>query len=85
MKQTTFNNILCTEISSKLFYSLTIVFFPTNSLDKASKLLFIFVCVLSGYSPFQIQRDRLFLVVYEGCIIVFQVLNACKTQREGNS
>ena len=44
-------NLLCTEVSSKLFYSLTIVFFPTNSLDKASKLLFIFVCVRKGYTP----------------------------------
>ena len=28
VKQTAFNNILRTEVSSKLFYSLTIVFFP---------------------------------------------------------
>ena len=28
VKQTTFNNTLRTEVSSKLFYSLTIVFFP---------------------------------------------------------
>ena len=36
VKQTALTNILRTEVSSKLFYSLTIVFFPTNSLDKAS-------------------------------------------------
>ena len=49
VKQTTFKNILRTEVSSKLFYSLTIVFFPTNSLDKASKLIFIFICIYWGY------------------------------------
>ena len=53
VKQTTFTNILHTEVYSKLFYSLTIVFFLTNSLDKASKLLFIFVRVRKGYTPFQ--------------------------------
>ena len=52
VKQTTFNNILHTEVSSKLFYSLTVVFFPTNSLDKTSKLLFIFIQVHWGYAPF---------------------------------
>ena len=85
VKQTAFNNILRTEVSSKLFYSLTIVFFPTNSLDKASKLLFIFIRIHREYAPFPTQRDRLFLVVYEACTVVFQLLNACKTQREGNS
>ena len=55
VKQTTFTNILYIEVSSKLFYSLTIVFFPTNSLDKASKLLLIFVRVRKGYDPFQIE------------------------------
>ena len=51
VKQTAFNNILHPQVSSKLFYSLTIVFFPTNSLDKALDLLFIFVPT---------RRDRLF-------------------------
>ena len=55
VKQIAFTNILRTEVSSKLFYSLTIVFFPTNSLDKASKLLFIFVRVRKGYAPFQLE------------------------------
>ena len=31
LKQTAFTNILHTELSSKLFYSVTNVFFPTNS------------------------------------------------------
>ena len=79
VKQTALNNILRTEVSSKLFYSLTIVFFPTNSLDKASKLLFIFIRVHRGYDPFPTRRDRLFLVVYKACTVVFQLLNACKT------
>ena len=52
VKQTVFNNILRTEISSKLFYSLTIALFPTNSLNKVSKLPFIFICVCCGYAPF---------------------------------
>ena len=52
VKQTAFTNILRIEVSSKLFYSLTIVFFSTNSLDKASKLLFIFIRVCKGYAPF---------------------------------
>ena len=34
---------------------MTNVFFPTNSLDKASKLLFIFVRVRKGYAPFQLE------------------------------
>ena len=85
LKQTAFISTLRTEVSSKLFYSLTIVFFPTNSLDKASKLLSIFVRVSRGYAPFPTRRDRLFLVVYEACTVVFQLLNACKTRREGNS
>ena len=55
VKQTAFTNILCTEVSSNLFYSLNIVFFPTNSLDKASKLLFIFIRVCKGYAPFQLK------------------------------
>ena len=55
VKQTTFTNILRTEVSSKLFYSVTNVFFPTNSLDKASKLLFIFLRVCKGYASFQLE------------------------------
>ena len=38
VKQTAFNNTLCTEVSSKLFYSLTIVFphkFSQQSLKAA--------------------------------------------------
>ena len=31
------------------------------------------------------QRDRLFLVVYEACTVISQLLNACKTQWEGSS
>ena len=86
VKQTAFNNTLHTEVSSKLFYSLTIAFFPKTSLDKASKLLFIFVHVCQGYAPFPTKRrDRLFLVVYKACTVVSQLLNACKTRTEGNS
>ena len=55
VKQIAFTNILCTEVSSKLFYSVTNMFFPTNSLDKASKLLFIFVRVHKGYASFQLE------------------------------
>ena len=55
VKQTAFTNILRTKVSSKLYYSLTIVFFPTNSLDKALKLLFIFVCIRKGYATFQLE------------------------------
>ena len=66
VKQTTFNNILDTEVSSKLFYCV----FPTNSLDKASELLFIFVCVHRGYTPFPNQRDRFVLVVYKASTAV---------------
>ena len=80
VKQTAFNNILRTEVSSKLFYSLTTVFFPKSSLNKASKLLFIFVRVHWGYAPFPTnQRDRLFLVIYKACTVVSQLLNVCKT------
>lgn len=39
------NNILCTELSLQLFYSLSNVLFFTNSLNKALRLLFIFVGV----------------------------------------
>ena len=35
LKQSAFNSILRTEVSSTLFYSFYIVFFPTNSLDKS--------------------------------------------------
>ena len=55
VKQTAFTNILRTKLPSKLFYSVTNVFFPTNSLDKASQLLFIFVRVRKGYAPFQLE------------------------------
>ena len=55
VKQTTFNNILRTEVSSKLFYSLTTVFFPTNSLDKASELLFISLAYVGDAPPFQLK------------------------------
>ena len=55
VKQTAFTSILRTELSSKLFYGLTIVFFPTNSLDKASKLLFIYIRMRKGYAPFQLK------------------------------
>ena len=79
VKQTAFINTLCTEVSSKLFYSLTIVLFSTNYLDKASKLLFIFVRVRRGYAPFPTRGNKLFLVVYEACTVVFQLLNTCKT------
>ena len=54
-KQTVFNNILCTEVSSKLFYSLTVMIFPTNSLNKTSKLLFIFVQVRKVHTLFQLE------------------------------
>ena len=56
VKQTAFINILRMEVSSKLFYSVTnVFFFPTNSLDKTSKLLFIFVRIRKGYAPFQLK------------------------------
>ena len=55
VKQTAFINTLLTEVSSKTFYSLTIMFFSTNSLDKASKLLFIFVRVCRDTPPFQLE------------------------------
>ena len=54
VKQTAFTNIVRTKLSSKLFYSVTNVFFP-QILDKASKLLFIFVRVCKGYAPFQLE------------------------------
>ena len=44
-EQAAFNNLLCTEVSSQLFYSLSIVIFLVNSLYKTSRLPFIFVCV----------------------------------------
>ena len=68
------DGMLCTEVSSKLFYSLTIMFFLANPLNKASKLLFIFIHVRKGHTHFQ-----LFLEVYKACTNVFQLLNACKT------
>ena len=52
VKQTAFNNILCTEVSSKL-YSLTIMFFLANSLNTASQLLLIFIRVYRGHAHFQ--------------------------------
>ena len=80
VKQTAFISTFCTEVSPKLFYSLIIMFFPTNSLDKASKLLFIFVRVSRGYAAFPTRRDRLFLVVYEACTVVFQLLTLIKPE-----
>ena len=77
VKQIAFSHILHTEVFSKPFYSLTIVFFPTNSLDKASKLLFIFIRVHREHL-LSIQKDCLFLVAYKTCTIVSQLLNACK-------
>ena len=71
--QTTFNNMLHTEVSSKLFYSLTILFFLANSLNKTSKLLFIFVRIHRRHAHFQHSKIRLFLVVYKACTIVFQL------------
>ena len=60
------------------------------------KLLYIFPQILlskpqscSSFSigdmSLSIWRVRLFLVVYEACTFVFQLLNVCKTQRESNS
>ena len=65
-KQTAFTNILRTEVSSKLFYSVTNVFFPqilSTKPQSCSSFLFEYV------------RDTLFLVDYEACTAVFQLLN----------
>ena len=51
--------------------------FPTNYLDKASKFAYA-----EDILPFQLKG---YLVVYEACTVVSQLLNAYKTQREGNS
>ena len=49
------DGMLCTEVSSKLFYSLTIMFFLANPLNKASKLLIIFIHVRKGHTHFQLK------------------------------
>ena len=72
------------EVSSKLFYSLTIVFFPQIlSIKPQSCSSFSFAYIRD--TPLSTRRDRLFLVAYEACTIVFQLLNTCKIQRQGNS
>ena len=55
-KQTAFNNLLCTEASSQLFYSLSLVLFTTNFLYKTSRLPFIFVHVRRDTSLFKLKR-----------------------------
>jgi len=48
--------ILRTEVSSQLFYSLSVVLLAaTNSLYKATRLLFIFVRESTGHIPFQLK------------------------------
>jgi len=51
-KQLLSNNTIRSEASSQLFYSLSILLFFENSSSKASGLLFIFVCVSTGYAHF---------------------------------
>jgi len=46
--------ILCTEVSSQLFYSLFLMLSTVNSLDKASGLPYIFVRIRTGHTPFQL-------------------------------
>ena len=48
--------VLHTEVSSQLFYSLFIMLSTVNSLDKASGLPYIFVCVSTGHTPFQLKQ-----------------------------
>ena len=60
VKQTAFNNILCTEVSSKLFYSLTIMFFLQILLTKPQSYSSILFAYLGYTPPF---NDRPFLVV----------------------
>ena len=69
-KQTALNNILHTEVSSQLVYSLSTILFSAIFFDKALRLLLTFVhgiCPLSNW---------LFLVAHEPCYSVFQLLNA---------
>ena len=85
VKQTAFNNISHTEVSSKLFYSLTRVFFSHKFSRQSAKAALHFHLRMLGIHPLSNQRERLFLVVYEAYTVVSQLLNACKTRMECNS
>jgi len=50
LKQTTLNCKLCIELSSQLFYSLSVMLSYKNSIGKAPKLLVIFVGALKGHA-----------------------------------
>ena len=50
---------ICTEIFYKLFYSLTVESLFKNSSTEASGLLFIFVCVSTGYAHFSNKEIRI--------------------------
>ena len=51
-EQTTLSKILQTGVSFQLLCSLSIMFPPINSLDKASGLSYIFVYIITGHAPF---------------------------------
>ena len=55
LKQTTINHKLRSEMFSQLFYSLFIVFSFKHSLGKAPSLLLIFIRVVEGHTPFQVE------------------------------
>ena len=76
LKQTTSNNILHTEVSSKLFYSLTIVFFPQILSTKPQSCSSFLFAYLGDTPPSQLKEIE---VVYEASTVVSQLLNACKT------
>ena len=61
-EQTAFTNLLHSKVSFQQFYSSSIVFFPTNSLYKTSRLLFILVHIHIVTRPFSSRRDTHFLV-----------------------
>ena len=72
--------------SNRYLLNCFIVVYCAFPLDKATRLHYIFACISMGHALFQPPLgDRLFLVVYEACTIVLQLLNTCKTQREDSS
>ena len=58
-KQATFNNILYTEVSSQLFYSLSIVFFVSKFPLLTLKAVLHFHYVCWGHASFESKRYKL--------------------------
>ena len=72
MHTTALNNTLRTEISSQLFYSLSVTSFFQNSSNKACGLLSIFIHVDMGHAHFLMTRYA-FPVSLKGPLRCFSV------------